>query len=76
VERNAKRDKSYREISRRGKGEKETCAAATELVNIPGILAAPIAQLDRASDYGSNNALFAIFIKGNQSAAFVTVSTA
>jgi hypothetical protein len=42
---------------------------------MPGFLAAPIAQLDRASDYGSKNALFAIFIIGHQSPASITAST-
>jgi hypothetical protein len=37
---------------------------------------APIAQLDRASDYGSKNAPFAIFINGYQStASFSPLST-
>jgi hypothetical protein len=38
-------------------------------------LVAPIAQLDRASDYGSKNALFAIFSNGTQSASSFTAST-
>jgi hypothetical protein len=42
---------------------------------MPGFLAAPIAQLDRASDYGSKNALFAIFIIGHSSPASKTAST-
>jgi hypothetical protein len=37
-------------------------------------MVAPIAQLDRASDYGSKNALFAIFIIGHQSPASITAS--
>jgi hypothetical protein len=59
----------------RKNGGNEACAKAAWLVIVAGFRAAPIAQLDRASDYGSKNALFAIFIIGHQSASSVTAST-
>jgi hypothetical protein len=56
-------------------GGKEACAAWGWLFKVQGFLDAPIAQLDRASDYGSKNTLFAIFIIGHQSASSITAST-